>query len=198
MINYMYGVDSIADPVSDYANRHKDDLKTGGQSDHIIKIEVGLSNNGRQDMFLSHENSGILSEEYENRVYTWDLYLKLADGKYALMDAENVQIDDNNMKVVKGQSIAFDPDKIYVGYISEIRAWGILATYYLPKHSEAAFSAFVLRSNYFEELNFPNPREPVGTYHRDDTNTIVDLPQAYVHYVTSPSTAKVVVLPQTY
>lgn len=85
-----------------------------------------------------------------------------------------------------------------MGYIDEIKAWGILATYYLPKHNQATFSAFVLRDNYFEELNFPHPQNPTETYHHDDANTIVDLPQAYVHYVASPSTAKVVVLPQSY
>ncbi len=149
-------------------------------------------------MFLSHENSGALSKEYVNRVYTWDLYLKLADGNYALMDAEKFQMDNGNTQILKGQSIAFDPSKVYVGYIAEVKVWGILAIYYLPKHNQATFAALVLRNNYFEELNFPYPQNPTETYHRDDANTIVDLPQAYAHYVASLTTITIVVLPQTY
>lgn len=191
------GVDQpnvVTDPVADYIARHKDDFrKDDEKNEHVIELEIDIDHDGKKDLLLASQKSSLFDSEYKNSVYVWDMYRKLSDGQYALIDQKK-----SSDETVKGQSIDLDPDKIYVGYIDEIKAWGILATYYLPKHSEVGFSAFVLRDGYFEDLNFPHPQNPTETYHLGDANTIPDLPQAYAHYFASPSTAKIVVLPQTY
>ena len=201
-LHNLFGVDAsriVTDPVSDYISRHKTDLRKDDQkNEHLISLQIDVDNDGKQDVFLSSEQSGFFDDgSYENKVYIWDLYKKIDDSHYILLNAQKFKAADGS-EHTQDSEFDFDPRKIYVGYIREVKAWGLLATYYLPKHSEAEFSALVLRDGYFEELNFPNPSKPVGIYHRDDANTIVDLPKAFTHYVTSPSTAKVVVLPQTY
>lgn len=194
----VFGIESpkiVVDPIADYITRHKDDLRAESEkNEHIVKIEVDLDNDGRKDLFLSREKSAILSEEYENKVYVWDLYRKLQDGRYELINTEKSKNDDGSTNFIESEFI-FDPTKFYVGYISENKAYGMLVTYYINKHNGVELSTYVAHGDYFEKLNFPNENKPVVVYHRDDTDKIPDLPDAAQHYVDHPPAEKMVIVP---
>ena len=189
----------VLDTTSDYISRHRSDLrKDTDKPEHVIKIEIDTRGNGRKDVLLSTEKSSHYgTNQYENNVYVWDLYLNLGNGRYLLFDRKKAEVDPGVVGFLNGQTIDLDPSKIYVGQISELGVYGILAIYYLPKHNEVMLSAFVFHPDYFEELSFPDFTKTSGIYHRDDRNEIQDLPAAYKHYLsTTPIT--ITTLPDTF
>lgn len=188
----------VTDPVADYIQRHTNDLRpTEERNEHVLKFEIDVDNDGKVDVFLSSEKSSLLNEEYDNAVRTWDLYKNEGGGNYAVIDQE--KSTDNSQTYYHQSEFIFDPQKIYVGSISEIGAYGMLAMYYLPKKNEVYISAYILGNGYFETKNFPNPASSeAGIYHRDDSGDIPDLPEGYHHYFATPPAQTVTVLPQTF
>ena len=172
----------VADPVGDY--RQSAFATSSIPGDHIIKLEVDVDNDGKKDIFLSCDKSCLHDHtEYENNVYTWRLYRNLGNGRYAVLDRQRFK--NPGAEFLEG-SFDFDPEKAFVGFIKEANAYGLLAMYLIPKHNKALLSAYVLRVNYFEMLNFPDPEKPSEVYHYDIGWDVPDLPDAYKRYFVKP------------
>lgn len=182
----------VADPLADFSEQHKNDLRNeDARDERIVRLEVDLDNDGRQDVLLSAEKTGQEDGEYENRVYTWDVYRKLGDGSFAAMELQKFETPDGP-QLLQGR-IEFDPDMFYVGFVKEANAYGLVATLYLPKHNGVELSTYVLRGDYFEQLNFPEPKNPAKIYHRNETNDVPDLPETARTYLAKPSLKMVTV-----
>lgn len=178
----------VTDPVADYVQRHTNDLRPPEErNEHVLKFEIDVDNDGKVDVFLSSEKSSLLSKEYDNAVRLWDLYKNEGGGNFSAIDQEKSTV--NAQTYYHSSEFAFDPQKIYVGSISEIGAYGLLAMYYLPKKNEVQISAYIFGNGYFESKNFPNAAQlESGIYHRDDSGNIPDLPDEYKHYFATPPT----------
>lgn len=189
----------VNDPVSDYIQRHSTDLRTQEQrNEHVLKFQTDLDNDGKLDVFLSSEKSSLLREEYDNDVRTWDFYKDVGGGNYAIIGQE--KSTDGTQTYFTFSRFEFDPEKVYIGTISEMGGgYGMLAMYYIPRKSGAYISAYILGNGYFETKNFPDPAAPeAGMYHRDNSGKIPDFPAVYKHYFALPPTQKIIILPQTF
>lgn len=193
-LGHAFGANSpriVADPITDFTARHKNDVRGESQKNEgVIRLEMDIDNDGRKDTLLSSEVSGVDAES-ENRVHNWDVYRKLEDGRYASIELHQFNMP-TGPELLQG-SVQFDPDIFYLGFIKEVNAFGILATFYLPKHNGVELSAYVLRGDHFEVLHFPDPKKTPEVYHRDDANNIRDLPETARSYLVKPSIKKVVV-----
>jgi hypothetical protein len=198
-INYAFGADSprvIADPMTDFAARHKNDARGETEkSEKVVRLEMDIDNDGRVDVLLSPEKTG-LETEYENRVHIWDVYRKIDDASYAAIELHKFDMPDGP-QLLRG-AVQFDPDMFYLGFIKEVNAFGILATFYLPKHNGVELSAYALRGDHFEVLHFPDSQKSPEIYHRDDSNSIPDLPETARSYLVKPSIKKVIVSPSSH
>lgn len=198
-LGYAFGANSpriVADPITDFTARHKNDVRgESGKNERVIKLEMDIDNDGRKDVLLSSEMSGV-DAEYENRVHNWDVYRKLEDGRYASIELHQFNMPDGP-ELLQG-SVQFDPDVFHLGFIKEVNAFGILATFYLQRHNGVELWAYVLRGDHFEVLNFPDPKKTPEIYHRDDANNIPDLPETARAYLIRPSIKKVIVSPSSH
>jgi hypothetical protein len=197
-LGYAFGANSpriVADPITDFTARHKNDVRGESEKNEgVIRLEVDIDNDGSKDVLLSSEMSGVDAES-ENRVHNWDVYRKLEDGRYASIELHQFNMPDGP-ELLQG-TVQFDPDIFYVGFIKEVNAFGILATFYLPKHNGVELLAYVLRGDHFEVLHFPDPKKTPEVYHRDDANNIPDLPETARSYLVKPSIKKVIVSPSS-
>jgi len=138
----------VTDPVADYIQRHSTDLRSQEKrNEHVLKFEIDINNDGKVDIFLSSENSSLLSKEYDNPIRAWDLYLNEGDGNFSVIDKE--KITDDGQTYYDSSEFVFDPQKIYVGSIHELGAYELLTMYYLPKKNKVQISAYVLEKDWF-------------------------------------------------
>lgn len=189
----------VTDPVADYIQKHGNRLRSQEEkNEHVLKFEVDVNNDGKIDVFISSEKSSLMSKEYENAVRLWDLYKNEGEGNYSVI--EQKKSTANSQTYYHSSEFEFDPQKVYIGPITELGGtYGILAMYYIPKKNGAYISAYILGSGYFESKNFPDPTSAeAGMYHRDDSGNIPDLPEGYRHYFATPPTQTVTVLSQTF
>jgi hypothetical protein len=104
------------DPIADY--KAKQGLEA---TDIIYKWSADIDGDGKSEVFLS------LKEEYQDarkvgQMPPWLVYLAKHDGSgYALSTGE----DDNNV-VSLGPIAAIDPDKLFVGQITQLGKHGIV------------------------------------------------------------------------
>ena len=187
----------VADPIVDFIDQHKNDLKIEKNKDErIIKIELDIDNDANIDVLLTYEKTCLRDIEYENSVYTWDTYRKLNNGRYKIIKWQKFRTPDGD-QFLQGR-IEFDPDMFYVGVVKEISAYGVVATLYLKKHNGVELSSYIVREDHFERFNYPDPKSPAVIYHRNDTNDIPDFPVAARSYLGKPSVSKVFVSPSVY
>lgn len=190
----------VTDPVSDYISRHSTDLRLPEErNEHILKFEVDVNSDGKMDIFLSSEKSALVrGDQYENDVRLWDLYLKIGEGSYAVIDQEKSAAGSDTY--LHYSNFLFDPQRVYVGSINEVGgASGMLAMNFVPRKNGVYISAYIPGNSSFESKNFPDPMaSEAGMYHRDDSGNIPDLPDAYKHYFATPPSQTMTVLPQTF
>lgn len=186
----------VADPLLDFTNLHKNKVKIDG-GERMLRIDLDIDGDGEKEIFLTRES--FLDKECENRVYRWDMYKKLGNGSYAVVNQKRSKWGDslNGKKfdeIVRSQPVVFSPDQLYVGRVKELNAFGLLTMNYGKKHNEITVIAIVWKEGYFEEVNFPNPNSPPAIYHRGD-NGISDMPESIASYFASPQKEKAEAVP---
>lgn len=139
----------IANPVADFAARRG--LNANNQ---ISKIAVDITGDGLVDVLLCYVDPNPDIEDRrvigtgDKRLW-WTPYIKKTDGTYSLP----VGIKENG-EIITVPTIAFDPLETYIGQVSEIGRFALIAREKQTPRREEALSilwAFTWEGTYFKQ-----------------------------------------------
>ena len=155
----------IADPLADFASRHG--LKA---IDQISKVEADITGDGRMDVLLCYVNPDPDIEDRrvaatgDQRLW-WMPYVKNANGTYRLPTGVR-----ENGEIIAVPTIAFDPQEVYLGQVTEINRFALTAREkQTPRKAEAIsiLWAFIWENGHFN-------RTKLGEYITGKQNPLFD------------------------
>jgi hypothetical protein len=128
----------IADPVRYYIKGEEPD-----PSDKFYKLEIDMTGDGKKDILMTSTQA---QSDSDSKYFAWTLFLATKNGYAQLGENQNGFIDETSI-------FGFRMDKYFVGYIPEVKQWGLLVMdVTIPNRDEtikqkATLRAIVVRGN---------------------------------------------------